>query len=236
MSAPRRRAQVAVLASGGGSNLQALVDHLASLGERRAADVALVLASRGDAGALARAERHHIPHDVIASPDAADAMLERLDAHAIDLIVLAGYLKLVPDAVTRRFRGRVLNVHPALLPAFGGHGMYGMRVHRAVLASGARLSGATVHFVDEQYDRGPIVAQWPVPVFATDFPETLAARVLRVEHVLLPRVVQAVAAGTIALAPDGSVVGPFRDGAADAAFTLPDHAAGLEADVARVLG
>ena len=105
-----------------------------------------------------------------------------------------------------------MNVHPALLPAFGGPGMYGARVHRAVLDAGARISGATVHFVDEQYDRGPIIAQWPVPVLAADTPETLAARVLRVEHILYPRVVHAVAADHIALAADGRVT--YR-GAAD---------------------
>jgi folate-dependent phosphoribosylglycinamide formyltransferase PurN len=171
----------------------------------------------------------------VRDPRDGEAMLALLEAHDVDLVVLAGYLKLVPREVVARFRGRMLNVHPALLPAFGGEGMYGQRVHQAVLDSGARVSGATVHFVDDKYDRGPIVAQWPVPVYATDFAETLAHRVLRVEHLLLPRVVQAVAAGRVTLAADGSVVGPFRDGPPDAAFTLPRDAATPAADVDRIL-
>ena len=235
MSAERRRARVAVLASGGGSNLQALLDHLAALGDERGADVVLVLANKTDCGALDRARRHGVAAETVRDPRDGDAMLALLAAHDVDLVVLAGYLKLVPREVVARFRGRMLNVHPALLPAFGGEGMYGQRVHQAVLDSGARVSGATVHFVDDAYDRGPIVAQWPVPVYATDFAETLARRVLRVEHLLLPRVVQAVASGRATLAPDGSVVGPFRDGPPDAAFTLPDDAATLGADVDRTL-
>jgi len=117
-------------------------------------------------------------------------------------------MHLVPAAVVERFRGRMVNIHPALLPAFGGQGLYGSRVHRAVLASGVRVTGATVHLVDERYDTGPIVAQWPVPVAADDTPESLAARVLRAEHRLLPAVVEAFALG------DGAVL------PADAAFVL----------------
>ena len=114
--------------------------------------------------------------------------LARWSVTGCDLVVLAGYLKLVPAEVIDRYRGRILNVHPALLPAFGGKGMYGHRVHEAVLASGARESGATVHLVDEVYDRGAILAQARVPVLPGDDPETLAARVLEVEHRLLPAV------------------------------------------------
>jgi folate-dependent phosphoribosylglycinamide formyltransferase PurN len=119
----------------------------------------------------------------------------------------------------------MLNVHPALLPAFGGAGMYGARVHAAVLAAGARVSGPTVHFVDEAYDRGAIAAQWPVPVFAHDTADALAARVLRAEHALLPRAVAAVAAGRIALGDDGRVRGGFDawgGGPAPHAFALTD--------------
>lgn len=198
---------MAVLASGGGSNLHALVDHLETLGAARGADVKLVVANRADAGALARAERAGIARATLGDPADANALHALFDEHGIDLVVLAGYLRLVPADITRRFRGRMLNVHPALLPAFGGAGMYGMRVHRAVLAAGAPTAGATVHFVDDAYDRGPIIAQRSVPVLADDTPETLAARVLGVEHVLLPRVVNAVGAGRIVLGEDGTVLG-----------------------------
>jgi folate-dependent phosphoribosylglycinamide formyltransferase PurN len=112
----------------------------------------------------------------------------------VDLVVLAGYLKLVPSGVIARFRGRIINVHPALLPSFGGKGMYGRRVHEAVLASGASESGATVHLVDEAYDRGAILVQARVPVLPDDDPERLAARVLQLEHRLLPAAVLAAAA------------------------------------------
>jgi histidinol-phosphate phosphatase family protein len=129
-----------------------------------------------------------------------------LAAHRIELVVLAGYLRLVPSDVVSLYRGRLLNVHPALLPAFGGAGMYGHRVHEAVIARGMRLTGPTVHFVDERYDEGPIIAQWPVPVFPADTPDVLAKRVLEVEHVLYPRVVEAVAAGHIRLDETNRVV------------------------------
>jgi folate-dependent phosphoribosylglycinamide formyltransferase PurN len=127
-------------------------------------------------------------------------------------------------------------VHPALLPAFGGKGMYGQRVHRAVIASGARVSGATAHFVDEVYDRGAIIAQWPVPVFADDTPASLAERVLRVEHLVLPRAVEAVATRRVALGADGAVHGALRGSFAGAAFTLAarDDAA-LASDIATAL-
>ncbi len=197
------RKRVAVLASGGGSNLQALLDHFAALGDRRSADVALVAGNRAQAGALERARSAGIA-SVVASPDATAAVLAE---HAIELVVLAGYLAFVPAAVTARWAGRIINIHPALLPAFGGPGLYGLRVHRAVLEAGVRVSGATVHFVDAEYDRGPIIAQWPVPVAAGDTAESLAARVLRVEHALLPRAVDALARGAVSLAADGRVLG-----------------------------
>ena len=203
------RARVAVLASGGGSNLQALLDHHDALGDARRADVVLVASNRADAAALDRARVRGIPAAVLASAADGDAMLALLDAHRADLVVLAGYLKLVPEAVTRRFDRRMLNVHPALLPAFGGAGMYGARVHAAVIEAGARVSGATVHFVDAEYDRGPILAQWPVPVVDGDTPASLAARVLRAEHLLLPRAVEALAAGRVALGDDRRVHGAF---------------------------
>jgi len=176
--------RLAVLVSGGGTNLQALLD---ALRESPLARVARVISNRPDAGALARARQAGVPATVLRDPgDAAELLAALGDAH---LVVLAGYLKLVPAPVISRFRGRMINIHPALLPDFGGPGMYGRRVHAAVLASGAKESGATVHFADEEFDRGAIIAQEKVHVEPGDTPETLAARVLEAEHRLLPRVV-----------------------------------------------
>ncbi len=176
--------RVAVLVSGGGTNLQAL---LAALRESPLARVTRVISNRPEAGALGRARRSGVPATALRDPDDAAELLAALgDAQ---LVVLAGYLKLVPAAVVSRFRGRMINIHPALLPDFGGPGMYGQRVHRAVLASGATESGATVHLVDEEFDRGEIIGQEKVPVIPTDTPESLAARVLEAEHRLLPRMV-----------------------------------------------
>lgn len=205
------RARIGVLASGGGSNLQALIDHFASLGDARAGDIVVVASDRPDAGALERARRAAIATELIASRRAPQGreLQALLSDYRVDLLVLAGYLQLVPAEVTRRFAGRILNVHPALLPDFGGAGMYGARVHRAVLAAGAPASGPTVHFVDDVYDHGAVIARWPVPVRAGDDEHTLAARVLRAEHLLYPRVVQAVAAGKVRLTPDGRVDPPF---------------------------
>lgn len=217
------KSRIAVLASGGGSNLQAIIDHLDQLGVRRGGDVVLVASNRSDAGALERAARRDIPIAVLASakePEGAqlDGLLVE---HHVDLLVLAGYLKLVPAEVVAKYHGRIVNVHPALLPAFGGPGMYGQRVHHAVIQSGARVTGVTAHFVDEQYDRGRIIAQWPVPVFGSDDAGTLAARVLRVEHLLYPRVVDAIAAGRMTLENCGTIGSAFVD--VRPSFTLLPH-------------
>ncbi|HET8713717.1 MAG TPA: phosphoribosylglycinamide formyltransferase [Gemmatimonadales bacterium] len=176
--------RVAVLVSGGGTNLQALLD---AFQHSTIARIARVISNRPDAGGLARARAAGVPTVVLRAPGDAGELLEVL--RDIDLVVLAGYLKLVPAPVVKQFRGRMINIHPALLPDFGGPGMYGRHVHEAVLASGAIESGATVHFADEVFDRGAIIAQERVPVRRGDTPETLAARVLEAEHRLLPRVV-----------------------------------------------
>jgi phosphoribosylglycinamide formyltransferase-1 len=182
--------RIAVCVSGGGSNLQALLDRLKGDATAR---VALVMSDRADAGGLERARQAGIPAEVLAAPADAAEWITRLGRRDIDLLVLAGYLKLVPAGVVQKYAGRIVNVHPALLPDFGGAGMYGKRVHAAVLASGARESGPTVHLVDEVYDRGAILAQRRVPVLPDDTPERLAARVLEEEHRLLPDVVLAAA-------------------------------------------
>jgi len=183
--------RVAVFASGGGTNFQALLDHQRPGGSW---EIVLLLTDRAEAGAIERAELAHVEITVVPTKgrdltEIGEEMLGILDAHEVDVIVLAGYLKLVPPAVVARYPGRILNIHPALLPAFGGKGMYGMNVHRAVIEAGEAESGATVHFVDEEYDRGRILGQRRVPVPPGETPEALAARVLEVEHGLYPEAV-----------------------------------------------
>ncbi len=193
-----------MLASGNGSNLQAIYDDLLVHGARAGVELALVVSDRKAAGALERARTWGVPA-VHVPKDQGAALAASLREHGISHIALAGYLKLIPLDVVRAFAGKMINVHPALLPAFGGPGMYGTKVHAAVIAAGARVSGPTVHFVSEHYDEGAIIAQWPVPVHATDTADTLAARVLAVEHKLYPLCVRAVASGHIVLGPDGRV-------------------------------
>jgi phosphoribosylglycinamide formyltransferase 1 len=213
--------RLAVLASGRGSNLRALYEYLSHPPRSSIAQVALALSDHAAAGALDFARRHDIPTGSVEGGTlGADKLLDQLESHRIDIVVLAGYLRLVPAAVVHAFRGRILNIHPALLPAFGGAGMYGTRVHAAVIAAGARVSGATVHFVDERYDCGAIIAQWPVPVLAADTPQALAARVLRVEHALLPPVIVAVAQARIKLDREGRATSMHLPNMDDTDFTL----------------
>lgn len=197
------RARVAVFASGGGTNLQALLERASAADARY--HVALVVSDRPGAGALARARAAGVPVAVVpvaGEPPArvAASLLAALAVHRIDLIALAGYLRLVPAAVVDPYRGRIVNVHPAPLPRFGGAGMYGMRVHRAVLEAGVPVTGPTVHRVDEEYDRGEVLAHEEVPVRPGDTPEALAARVLAVEHALYPAVIDRLAAEVLAAA------------------------------------
>jgi formyltetrahydrofolate-dependent phosphoribosylglycinamide formyltransferase len=185
--------RIAVFASGRGSNLEAMFEALEG---RADAEIVLVGSDHAGAEALERARARGVEAAVVESDNEA-AMLAILERARVDWVVLAGYLKRVPAGVVRRYRNRILNIHPALLPAHGGKGMYGERVHRAVLEAGEKMSGASVHLVDEEYDRGPVVAQEKVSVEPGDTPATLAARVLEVEHRLLPAVVVAAAEGRI---------------------------------------
>jgi phosphoribosylglycinamide formyltransferase 1 len=197
--------RIAVLASGAGSNLQAILGYLAAAESGTA--VSLVASDKPQAGALAIAARAGIPAVTLRDPGDGRFILALLAEHRIELVALAGYLRRVPEIVTQQYRGRMINVHPALLPAFGGPGMYGSHVHRAVLGAGVKVSGPTVHFVDEVYDHGPIIAQWPVPVLPGDTPAVLAARVLRAEHRLYPCALAAVASGRVSLDARGTVIG-----------------------------
>ena len=185
--------RLAVLASGRGSNLQAIIEHFDSLARERVATVALVASNRADAPALLLAETASIDIAHFNANDDGSELLELLRKFRIDLVVLAGYLKRIPPKVIREYAGRIMNIHPALLPAFGGEGMYGARVHEAVIASGTEETGVTVHLVDDDYDRGAIIAQWRVPVEKSDTADSLAARVLNVEHTVYPRAVEMVA-------------------------------------------
>ena len=185
--------RLAVLASGRGSNLQAIIDHFDNLARERVAKVVLVASNRADSPALLRAGTASIDTATFNPSDDGSELLALLQKFRIDLVVLAGYLKRIPPMVIGEYAGRIINIHPALLPAFGGEGMYGARVHEAVIASGATETGVTVHLVDDEYDRGPILAQWRVRVDKSDTAESLAARVLNVEHVVYPRVVEMVA-------------------------------------------
>ena len=191
------------LASHGGSNVQAILD--ACREGRLDAEPCVVISNNSAAQVLDRAQAARVPAYHLSSqvhPDPArldEAILATLEKHRVDVIVLAGYMKKLGPKTLARYRGRVLNIHPALLPKFGGHGMYGHHVHEAVLAAGEKESGATVHVADEEYDRGRILAQKKVPVMADDTAESLAARVLQVEHQLYAETLQRIARGEIKL-------------------------------------
>jgi phosphoribosylglycinamide formyltransferase 1 len=185
--------RLAVLASGRGSNLQAIMDHFENVARERVANVVLVASNRPDSPVLIRAATASVDIATFDAGDDGSELLNLLHKFRIDLVVLAGYLKRIQSKVIREYAGRIVNIHPALLPAFGGEGMYGARVHEAVIESGAKESGATVHLVDDDYDRGPIVAQWRIPVEPSDTPASLAARVLNVEHIVYPRAIEMIA-------------------------------------------
>jgi phosphoribosylglycinamide formyltransferase-1 len=191
------------LASHGGSNMQAIVDackHGHLHGEAR---VLISNNSQSGAGARARDEGisfYHLSGKTHSAPGALDrAILAVLIEHEVEVVCLAGYMKKLGEQTLAAYAGRIVNIHPALLPQFGGQGMYGMRVHAAVLNAGAKESGVTVHLIDGEYDQGRILAQEVVPVLAGDTPEELQERVLKVEHRLYSATLQKIATGEIAL-------------------------------------
>jgi phosphoribosylglycinamide formyltransferase-1 len=186
--------RLAIFASGRGTNFQAILDAIAA--RRLQAQVVLYVSNRPDAGALQIARSARIPAAVIEERqfvEAADyerTLLEHMAKHEVNFIALAGFMRKIPAGVVRQFRHRIVNIHPALLPSFGGKGMYGHRVHAAVLEYGCKVTGVTVHLVDEEYDTGPPILQRCVPVLDDDTPESLAVRVLEVEHQLYPEALQ----------------------------------------------
>ena len=191
--------RTAVLVSGGGTNLQAILDAKAA-GKIPSAEIALVVASNSRAFALTRAERAGVPGVVVHKEKDEDIvhygerLLEVLHAHGIGLVVLAGFLTILPENVIRAYDHRIINIHPSLIPSFCGAGFYGLRVHEAALAKGVKVTGATVHFVNEIPDGGDIIAQKAVNVEPGDTPETLQRRVMeQAEWLLLPRAVEDVA-------------------------------------------
>jgi phosphoribosylglycinamide formyltransferase-1 len=187
--------RVAILVSGGGSNLGAILE-AKSAGKLPHVEIVLVLSSRSDAHAIERARAHAI-ESVVVEPkqfpsDQAfqAAVLETLVKARLDIICLAGYVRKIGSTIVERFRGRILNIHPALLPKYGGPGMYSHFVHEAVLKAGEKESGCSVHLVDEEFDHGRVLAQTKVPVLPGDTPELLAARILEQEHLLYPKMLK----------------------------------------------
>lgn len=196
------KTRIAVLASGGGTNLQAILDYFNLIGDAACGEVVVVGSNRASAGALDRARAAGI-ESVVFDPRSEDDIARLLTGNQIELVVLAGYLRLIPASVIARYHGRMINVHPGPLPRFGGAGMYGARVHEAVIAARVKESAVTIHMVTDRYDEGQPLAVWPVPVLDDDTPATLAERVLGVEHTIFPRIVDALAA-TIAAAHSAS--------------------------------
>jgi phosphoribosylglycinamide formyltransferase-1 len=195
---------IAVFGSGRGSNFKAILDAIEE-GTIPGARIACVISNNSAAGILEIAHAHSIPAYHLSQKNSpgeeafAQTLLEVLQSHTVNLIVLAGYMKLLHPRIIATYRQRIINIHPALLPKFGGKGMYGHHVHEAVIRAGERESGASVHFVDEVYDHGTVILQKKVPVLPDDTPEALAARVLTVEHELYPEVVRRFARGEVAV-------------------------------------
>ena len=197
--------RLGILVSGRGSNMLALIR--ASAAQSLPAEVCIVISNNRDAAALAHARAHNIPVAHLSArthpaPEALDrAMRDTLLTHRVDFVLLAGFMKKIGPATLAAFKRRILNIHPSLLPEFGGRGMYGRRVHEAALAAGKTETGVTVHLVEGDYDEGAILAQRKVPVLKTDTAATLAARVLRVEHEIYADTLRKIIEGRIIL-PD----------------------------------
>ena len=204
--------KIAVMVSGGGTNLQAIIDNIKS-GYLEGIEIVLVVASNKDAYALTRAADNNIPSCVISKKDYSDndlwdeAMLSNIRNSGAELIVLAGYLSLLGPKVVKEYSNRIINIHPALIPSFCGAGMYGIKPHRAVLARGVKVSGATVHYVNENYDEGPIILQKAVDVLPGDTPESLQKRIMKeCEQVILPKAIRLIADGKVTIENNIAIV------------------------------
>lgn len=185
---------IGVLISGGGSNLQAIIDDCES--KKINGNIKVVISNREDAFGLERAKKHNI-RSVFEKDE--DEVIKILKEENIDLVVLAGYLKIISPKFVSEFENKIMNIHPALIPSFCGDGFYGEKVHQAVIDYGAKVSGATVHFVNEKADAGPIIMQDTVKMMDDDDAKTLAKRVLEVEHTILPRCVKLFCEGKISV-------------------------------------
>lgn len=193
--------KIGVLVSGGGTNLQTLIDHIEN-GEIPG-EIKIVISSKKDAYSLERAKKHHIEGIYIGKgnypnlKERNEKIIQLLEEKEIDLLVLAGYMSILTEDMVKKYERRIINIHPSLIPSFCGKGFYGERVHGAVLEYGAKVTGATVHFVDEGTDTGPVILQRAVYVEENDTVESLAKRVLEVEHELLPEAVKLFAQGRL---------------------------------------
>jgi phosphoribosylglycinamide formyltransferase-1 len=203
---------IACLVSGSGTNLQAIIDRIES--GSLDARIAAVISNAPGALALERARKHGIPSFTVDHKrygqrgDFEQALITVIDERRTDLVCLCGFLRVLTGRFVGHYPDRIINIHPALLPAFGGKGFHGMRVHRAVLAAGVKTSGCTVHLVDDQPDHGPIVLQRTVPVLPSDTAETLAARVLEQEHLAYPEAIQLFAQGRVCIIGGQAVIRP----------------------------
>ena len=195
--------RVGVLVSGGGTNLQAILDAVDN-GTITNAKIEVVISNNAGAYALERAKNHNVAAECVSPKDFAtrdefnEALLAKIDSYNLDLIVLAGFLVKVPESMIAKYRNKIVNIHPSLIPSFCGVGYYGLKVHEAALARGVKLTGATVHFVDEGMDSGPIILQKAVEVLPGDTPEVLQRRVMeQAEWILLPQAIDMIANGRI---------------------------------------
>lgn len=204
--------KIGVLVSGGGTNLQAIIDAVEG-GKITDTSIEFVISNKPNAYALERAEKYGIPSQCISPKEYGDrqtfhkALKDAIDSYGVDLIVLAGYLVILPESIIRSYHNRIINIHPSLIPSFCGDGFYGLRVHEAVLKRGVKVTGATVHFVDEGTDTGPIILQKAVEVQNGDTPEILQRRVMeQAEWIILPKAIELIAHGKVSVSDGRTVI------------------------------